>query len=325
MIFRSAWILWLGLVFALGSPAQDQENCSICHSLPLLTRIDNEGSLRVLEVDMRTFAHTSHAHVACSDCHDDILGFPHPEEVKPVDCGKACHVNKPYTLTAFSHRLQVELHEQSVHGYDPEDSWEVNEAKPSCKYCHGNRLYGRPQSLIERVNKCRICHLEEGLERMLSHIDRLGEERNARTSQDIVHVCASCHADESKMLAAEVNPTQVAGFEHHFHGKALKRGLDDVAHCADCHTSHNVLPADHPESTIAPANLQQTCTACHENASAEFSRSAIHSEPTKHDSPLVYYVEWGFILLTTITMALLFTHILLDLTRYVVTRLRGPK
>jgi hypothetical protein len=49
----------------------------------------------------------------------------------------------------------------------------------------------------------------------------------------------------------------------------------------------------------------------------------VHSEPTPDSNAIVFYVEWGFILLTGITMALLFTHILLDFGRWVYDRRRG--
>ena len=313
---RLALILLLLLCGATVSSAADAENCVVCHSVPLLMRAGEGDSLRVYEVDIHTYTMTSHARIACSDCHEDIRGYPHSATVQRVDCGKTCHINKPYTLTAFSHRQQVEMLARSVHGVKPGEDPELSRQKPTCTYCHGNRGYEKdPDLLIQRANRCRICHLEGGLQEMLVHVDRLGELHNAETSRDIVRVCSSCHAKESLMEELDINPSQVEGFESHFHGKAMQLGLDKAAHCADCHTSHLVLPADNPASSVSSANVARTCGACHKGATQEFTKSAVHSMPSRTNSPIVYFVELGFYVLTGATMAFLFTHIMLDLLR----------
>jgi cytochrome b subunit of formate dehydrogenase len=319
---RGWGLLLLLLLCVTAGQARDAENCVVCHSVPLLMRATGQDSLRIYEVDIRTYLMTSHARIACSDCHEDITGYPHPESVAKVDCGKTCHINKPYTLTSFSHREQVEMLARSVHGVKPGEDPALSRQKPTCTYCHGNRIYEKdPDLLIQRANRCSICHLEGGLQEMLVHIDRLGELHNAQTSQDIVRVCSSCHAKESLMKQLEINPSQVEGFESHFHGKAMKLGLDRAAHCSDCHTSHLVLPADNPASSVSGANITRTCGACHKDATQEFAKAAVHSVPTRSDSPIIYFVELGFYVLTGATMAFLFTHIMLDLLRWAVDAL----
>jgi hypothetical protein len=321
-IFR---ILALGLCLIWAQPAAavpqiaDADNCELCHGLPLLSRFDDQGKLHCYEVSANRFSHTIHGTVACRDCHEDITTFPHELPVETVNCGKTCHVSRPFELTIFSHRDEMDAHAMSAHGFDPEDSDDINAAKPSCKYCHANRVQSEPTALLqEQARHCEHCHEEGGLTNVLSHVDRHLTHRNAENSLDIVRVCSSCHADDALMRQANVNPTQVSGFEHHFHGKAMKRGQGDVANCADCHTSHMVLSADDPGSSLSTSNIQNTCgsTNCHISPSAEFAASAVHSKPTAEGNPVVFYVEWGFILLTAGTMATLFAHILLDFGRY---------
>ena len=152
--------------------------------------------------------------------------------------------------------------------------------------------------------------------------------RNSESSIEVVQLCSSCHADASRMNQFDINLTQVEGFEHHFHGKALKRGLDNVANCMDCHRNHLNLPADDPNSSIHANNIQMTCSAnayCHQNATAEFALSAIPSEPTATNNALVFFVEWGFILLPAGTMSFLFAHILLDFGRRLVDALTARR
>jgi hypothetical protein len=297
----------------------DSENCELCHGLPQLARYEEGGRLRLYEVSAETVLHSSHKDIACRDCHSDIEAFPHQETVAKVDCGKTCHVNRPFELTVFSHHEEAEALARSIHGQSPRDDEETNAAKPTCKYCHGSHLMARPsQRVQQQARHCAKCHDGRSLEGVIEHVDRHTSHRSARNSLDIVKLCSSCHANATLMANMEVNTTQVEGFKHHFHGKALRRGLDDVANCSDCHTSHMVLPQDDPASTLSTANIRQTCgaTGCHQQPSLEFARSGIHSKPTMKSNPVVFAVQWGFILLTAIVMALLFTHILLDFGRW---------
>ncbi|MBI1799549.1 MAG: hypothetical protein HYR73_07645, partial [Candidatus Eisenbacteria bacterium] len=43
----------------------------------------------------------------------------------------------------------------------------------------------------------------------------------------------------------------------------FKRGLTVTAVCTSCHTAHQVLPHDNPQSSIAKQNIAKTCTKCH--------------------------------------------------------------
>lgn len=314
-------LLLLLAVPAAASPGMaDSENCELCHGLPLLSRMDEQGTLRLYEVSTETVLHSSHKGISCRDCHVDIEAFPHPAVVQKVDCGKTCHVNRPFELTVFSHRTEVEAHGLGVHAQSDKDDAETNAAKPTCKYCHGSHLMAEPSLRVQQeAQHCSNCHDGKSLEGVIEHVDRHTSHRSAKNSLDIVKLCASCHGDATLMESVSLSSTQVEGFQHHFHGKAMRRGLDDVANCADCHNSHLILSQDDPASTLSTANIRQTCgtTGCHQNPSLEFARSAIHSKPSMEGNPVVYAVTWGFILLTAITMAFLFSHILLDFVRQV--------
>lgn len=304
----------------------DEDNCELCHSLPLLARIAEDGRLRNFEVPSERFSHSTHRTVPCRDCHEDIDAFPHPEKVEQVNCSKTCHVTRPFELTVFSHKPEADAHALSIHGWRPDQTEKENASKPTCKYCHANRAWEQPTPLVrDKVEHCASCHSGDNLLGVVEHVDFHMTHRAAGNSLDIIRVCSSCHADHSLMEQFGVNPTQVSGFEHAFHGKALKRGLDEAAHCADCHSSHLVLPADDPASTLSTANIRNTCGAlgCHVQPGAEFTKAAVHGEPSRETNPVVWIIEWFFVLLTACTMAVLFAHILLDFGRWVHDRFTG--
>ena len=325
-IFRRSILLvfiLLGLT-AISATAQqaDAENCNLCHGLALLGITTPAEGLRSFEVSSAGYKHSTHRNVICRDCHTDINVFPHPEDVAKVECYKACHITKPFALTGYSHVEQADAHAVSIHGFNPEYSDEKNAAKPDCKYCHSNSFRNviKHEILEKNSQHCVRCHEGEGLAGVILHVNAHSGHRTAEASIDVVELCSSCHADQSHMQQFDVNLTQVAGYERQFHGKALKRGMDEVANCMDCHRNHLILPPNDPNSSINQNNIQQTCSSngsCHSNASAQFTAAAIHSEPTTQNNPILFFVEWGFIILTAGTMALLFAHIFLDFSRWV--------
>lgn len=63
--------------------------------------------------------------------------------------------------------------------------------------------------------------------------------------------CSTCHAGAAREYLTSV------------HGKALVSGMGDVANCADCHGSHDILAKNDPNSQVFPFNLPQTCGKCH--------------------------------------------------------------
>jgi len=325
-ICRRGVLLVLAMMTLIAFPVfgqqADAENCYLCHDLAMLGIGTETKGLRSFEVTADAYDHSSHRNVICRDCHTDINVFPHPETVQKVECSKACHITKPFALTGYSHAEQADAHRISAHGFNPDYSVEKNAAKPDCKYCHSNSFRNVIEADILRENSqhCARCHEGEGLAGVILHVSSHSGHRTAAASIEVVELCSSCHADQSVMKEFDVNLTQVSGFERHFHGKALKRGLDEVANCMDCHRNHLNLPADDPNSSIHPNNIQQTCSAnsyCHQTANAKFASSAIHSQPTPKNNPIVFWVEWGFIILTAGTMAILFSHILLDFGRWV--------
>jgi hypothetical protein len=80
---------------------------------------------------------------------------------------------------------------------------------------------------------------------------------------EIPQLCASCHADPVKMKPYGLRTDQYTEYQSSMHGKLLASGDTNAAVCTDCHTSHRILPASEPRSTVHPENIPATCAHCH--------------------------------------------------------------
>lgn len=76
-------------------------------------------------------------------------------------------------------------------------------------------------------------------------------------------LCASCHADVTKMRQYDLPTDQYNKYRESIHGFRLAQGDPNVATCADCHNDHMILKANDPASSVYPANVPQTCANCH--------------------------------------------------------------
>ena len=97
-----AGTLWVALTFSWAGFAFEDEECFICHGDPSASVVSEKGETLSLYVDQEAYAHSLHAPLGCTSCHNDIQELPHPVELNPVDCG-VCHA-------------EAEQYTQSLHG-----------------------------------------------------------------------------------------------------------------------------------------------------------------------------------------------------------------
>jgi hypothetical protein len=115
---------------------------------------------------------------------------------------------------------------------------------------------------------CADCHSAHSIRRTDTPSFQLG----------IVQECGTCHNDK------------IQTYRDTFHGQVTALGFERVAKCADCHGAHDILPKTSPASMIAPANLVQTCSKCHEGANANFVKYDPHADKHHRDrNPALYY------------------------------------
>ena len=312
------------------SYAADVGNCLLCHKYPGISRVDEEGKLRLFYVNESIFTNSVHAKVNCEGCHTDIKKIPH-DEAKKVDCLVECHIIEPSSEKKFSHKDAETFLAKSVHGTIDEKGKEKPyiEDYPECKDCHDNPLY-RPLSFFKKVRpgiseaslgRCRVCHKkEEFIYRFYNHVTtRLHKSRNPL---NIAQVCARCHDNPEIVSRHEMSTKAVFSYGETFHGKAARYLDERVPDCLDCHVNkgesvHQMLSKEDPSSSIHVENKGKICTNidCHPSASSKLAKYSVHAEFNLTQSPAQYFFTVFFIILTGGTLLPLMFIILLDIIR----------
>ena len=133
---------------------------------------------------------------------------------------------------------------KSVHGAA---SARGDKAAPTCISCHGKHDILPKSDPASRTNRFKI-----------------------------PQTCASCHENVQVTRNHPVPPPSVINsYFEGVHGQgALKKGLNVSAVCSDCHGSHLILPKNDPKSTVAHANVPNTCKKCHDGIFRDFEQSS---------------------------------------------------
>lgn len=241
----------LALALLGAGPSAAQFDCSDCH-----------------EVET---ASPAHADVACVDCHAGIDDYPHPEEaLEAVASGQVCAQCHDLALPAGS--AHPDLGCLDCHGPAHEIQW--GSVSGSCQDCHFDvqEDFATSAHAGQTEIHCLVCH---GPTHDIHAVDDPKSRVHGRNQGE---TCSECH--EQRALT----------FGDSFHGKATGLGFLSAANCTDCHTPHLQLPADDPRSSVHLSHLQETCGACHPNATAGFLSFDPHSDPHDPESshPVVH-------------------------------------
>lgn len=315
------------IIIANVSRAADIGNCLLCHKYPGISRVDEEGQLRLFYVNEDIYNNSVHANVKCEGCHTDIKKIPH-DPAQKVDCLVECHIIEPSTEKKFSHKDASEFLSKSVHSKTKDNGQpkKFAEDMPTCKNCHDNPLY-RPLSFFKKVRygiseaslgRCRVCHKKEDfIYRFYNHITtRLHKSRNPL---NIAEVCARCHDDPQVVARHDLSTKAVYSYGETFHGKAASFLDERVPDCLDCHVNrgesvHQMLSHENPNAATNKNNRASICTNidCHPGASSELASYKVHAEFNLDQSPAQYYFTLFFIVLTGGTLLPLMGIIFLD-------------
>ena len=101
-------------------------------------------------------------------------------------------------------------------------------------------------------------------------------------ARNVPLLCARCHqVGERAAVRIKIGvPDIVGSYIDSIHGKGLlESGLTVTATCVSCHSSHGELPPSDPRSTVNPAHIAATCSACH-NGIEETFKTSIHATGT---------------------------------------------
>jgi cytochrome b subunit of formate dehydrogenase len=209
------------------------EECMQCHGKENLTGTRN-GETVSMYVDLDEVKGSQHKGTSCAQCHAGA----NPSLSRP------CKTVVSKVDCSICHTAVVESFAGSMHG----------------------KLGGRGD---QRVPDCGTCHGTHGIKGRL-------EPDSPTYATNVPDLCGRCHGVDGVALrdttAGAVDP--VSSYLQGIHGIGLKQsGLVVTAKCTDCHTTHNILPRDDPNSSVYIDNITFTCSNCHTGIFKEFNKS----------------------------------------------------
>jgi len=176
-----------------------------------------------LTVDKTHLENSVHQNITCVKCHSTVT----PNLRRPCETVQAVDCSSCHAETS-------RLFENSGHG----EAFAEN--KPNAPYCTD-------------------CH---GAHQAQSRYD----DTSPTYRGNVPKLCGDCHQNDGKAneSAELLEKDALPDYSMSIHGQGLsEKGLLVSAVCTDCHTTHNILGEDDPESSIYPQNVPATCASCH--------------------------------------------------------------
>jgi cytochrome b subunit of formate dehydrogenase len=256
------------------------------------------------------YANSVHGANACTSCHVDIIDLEkHAEGIyipQSIDCS-TCHSKEAEEYKDSVHHIReqfscVDCHED-IHYITPWKGSKIQIIK-KCTSCHEEAAYvasGHERAVMEGNNDSAVCSDCHGLhDTKVWHT--AGRRYPVEAREFYTRACDKCHADKALMKKNNLTTIAVETYEHSIHGKIQKLGYP-AAGCADCHTSHNILPKEDPHSTINPKNLIHVCSKCHEDVNANFIQFITH--PNFEDHKQYPQLFWTMVLMVMLLIVVL--------------------
>ena len=164
----------------------------------------------------------------------------------------------PNSKCAECHDVEVKLQKSahsalactSCHVKHEEYPHPENLPKPSCANCHSTEVQNFWQSVhggeIKNGNaaapNCDTCH---------GTTHEVVSTKTVEWKKATPDTCGMCHDREATEYKTSV------------HGAAVARGFTAAPVCSDCHTSHSIMRAKNPESSVFVNKVPETCGRCH--------------------------------------------------------------
>ncbi len=258
--------------------AQSDEDCMMCHEDQLMTK-ERNGRTVSMFIDTMIIEGSVHSGNTCISCHTDAddEGFPHLENLNPVNCG-ICHTTPMNENTRGTHG-------QALLKNDPN--------APSCNECHGDHdiLHNsNPDSRTYKMNipyLCGRCHKEGEIvardydvsEHNIVENYTMGIHGKGLFEAGLIvtATCNNCHGNHLVLPHTSPNSlisaNRIAGTcmtchtkIEETHKKVIKGELWEkdpsvIPSCTSCHPPHKV---DVPQ--IQARASDNTCMKCHKDA-----------------------------------------------------------
>ena len=289
----------------------------------------------------------------CVGCHGSHSVYGKEDRRSPTHalnvaatCGR-CHADPGIIGTYFSTadkaqaRVAVAQFHKTVHGGALTRDGLVVSA--TCNDCHGAHKVlpaDSAESSVSRRNipaTCGACHAG------ITEVYDASAHGLAYAAGDTTEsgkgapVCVDCHSAHEIVRADQpewfLGVVQECGDCHErlyetyfetYHGKVTHLGSTLAATCSDCHTPHDMRPANDPQSSVHATNVVATCARCHPAANENFAGYYAHGDPRDRAGYPVLYWVWLFMTVLLVSVMTFFLiHTLLWLTRVAVERVRG--
>jgi len=164
-----------------------------------------------------------------------------------------------------------------------------------CSKCHEQETKDYKTSIHwEQIQKghseaatCTDCH-------GIHEIRAISDPNSSSSHQNSPATCAKCHSNKEMMSAwyYGIKTDRFDTYKESFHWRALDKGYELVATCADCHENHKTKSTTDPTSTTYPDNLPKTCGKenCHVgvNFDEKIATGLVHDKESLHTGELVF-------------------------------------
>jgi hypothetical protein len=334
--------------------AANNQVCLGCHSNPAQQMKALNGEIISLYVDPDAFKTSVHGTqgFACTVCHTNISGYPHPE-YKPADrrqvtldlytACKQCHAdNYQKTLDsvhqkalASGNRLGAVCADcHGAHDVRPPDQ-PRKQIPLMCSKCHGaifneykDSVHGLALMTSDNpdVPTCVDCHGVHKIEDPTTVAFRL---------KSPTEMCGKCHGDPKRMGKYGISTNVVNSYVADFHGTTVtlfeKQSPDQITNkpvCFDCHGVHNIASTKDPAAGLQiKSNMLKACQKCHPDATTESFTGAwlSHYEPSPTKYPIVYYVNLFYKIFVPAVLGFMVVMVLLDAMRRLLNRRAGKE
>ncbi len=318
--------------------------CGSCH--------EAEGQDWLASIHARNLADEGDG-ATCVDCHrahdvyaaDDRRSLTYPLNVAEL-CG-SCHADPDIVGTYFALPEKADAREAVATYYETVHGVALTRAgltvSAACNDCHeGHRVLSSdsPDASTHReqlTETCGACHqgVRDSWEQS-AHGVAYREGTTAPNGRPAPS-CADCHSSHAVVRAVTeewfVGVVDECGDCHEhlydtyfetYHGKVTRLGYGMTAKCSDCHTPHEMYPADDERSSVHPNNLVATCARCHPTANDNFAQYYPHGDPTDRENYPDLYWTWRFMSTLLAGVFLFFgIHTVLWIIRLMINRARG--
>jgi len=321
------------------------EVCLACHNQAGLNVSMDSKEVLSLNISTDLFNKSVHGEeaLACTDCHTDITGFPHP--------AKTARTLREFTLQRYTtcqecHKEQFDKTLDSVH---QKALAAGNTNAAVCTDCHNPHTQTRlidkstgkifPAMRSQIPETCARCHsaIFDVYKNSVHGTALMGEGNpDVATCTDChgVHdipdpttaafrlkspteMCGKCHTNAALMNKYGISTNVLQTYVADFHGTTVtlfeKQSPDQQTNkpvCFDCHGVHNIARVNDPKLGLeVKANLLATCQKCHPGATVNFPDAWLgHYVPDANKNPIVFYVGvfYNFLIPTVIGGMLIF-------------------